>query len=123
MSRTLGINRIAHGDSAWYFYGASADQERQRMPTYLLQWEAIRWAKSKGCKIYDLWGVPDHTETLLEQRFMDRSEGLWGVYRFKRGFGGEVRRTIGAYDRVYRPFFYKLYQSWAGRRQSTGKIT
>lgn len=89
------------------------------MPTYLLQWEAIRWAKNKGCKIYDLWGIPDHPETVLEDSFLDRSDGLWGVYRFKRGFGGEIQRTIGAYDRVCRPLIYRLYQVYAARRQPT----
>ncbi|MFW5713601.1 MAG: lipid II:glycine glycyltransferase FemX [Brevefilum sp.] len=113
-----GLMAFARGDTAWYFYGASTNRERNRMPTYLLQWEAIRWAKENGCKTYDLWGVPDHPEAHLEEHFLNRSEGLWGVYRFKRGFGGEVRRTIGAWDRVYRPFFYNLYKFWAGRRQS-----
>ncbi len=110
-----GLMAFARGHTAWYFYGASTSQERNRMPTYLLQWEAIRWAKHKGCQTYDLWGVPDHPEPYLEDHFLDRSEGLWGVYRFKRGFGGEVRRTIGSYDRVYRPLFYNLYRFWAGR--------
>ena len=113
-----GLMAFARGDTAWYFYGASTNLERNRMPTYLLQWEAIRWAKQKGCKTYDLWGVPDHPEPYLEEHFLERSEGLWGVYRFKRGFGGEVRRAIGAGDRVYRPLFYKLYRFWAGHRQS-----
>lgn len=113
-----GIMAFARGDTAWYFYGASTNRERNRMPTYLLQWEAIRWAKARGCRTYDLWGVPDHPEPYLEEHFMDRSEGLWGVYRFKRGFGGEVRRTIGAWDRVYRPVFYNLYRLWAGRSRS-----
>ena len=112
-----GLMAFSSGDTAWYFYGASTNQERNRMPTYLLQWEAIRWAKNKGCKIYDLWGIPDHPETVLEDSFLDRSDGLWGVYRFKRGFGGEIQRTIGAYDRVYRPLIYRLYQVYAARRQ------
>lgn len=88
------------------------------MPTYPLQWEAMRWARDKGCKTYDLWGIPDHPEEVLEDQFMDRSDGLWGVYRFKRGFGGEVRRTVGAWDRVYRPFLYRLYELYAGRNQT-----
>lgn len=88
------------------------------MPTYLLQWEAIRWARRRGCQVYDLWGVPDQPEPILEETFLDRSEGLWGVYRFKRGFGGEVRRTIGAWDRIYRPLFYKLYNILVGRRKT-----
>ena len=113
-----GLMTFARGDTAWYFYGASTNKERNRMPTYLLQWESMRWAKERGCQTYDLWGVPDHAEPYLEEHFLDRSEGLWGVYRFKRGFGGEVQRTIGAWDRVYRPFFYNLYRLWAGRGQS-----
>ena len=114
-----GLMAFARGDRAWYFYGASTNQERSRMPTYLLQWEAIRWAKSKGCKTYDLWGIPDFPEDTLEDDFLDRSDGLWGVYRFKRGFGGDIRRTIGTWDRVYRPGYYKLYQIWAARQKTT----
>lgn len=113
-----GLMAFAHGNTAWYFYGASTDQERNRMPTYLLQWEAMRWAKRKGCQIYDLWGVPDYPETELEASFLDRSDGLWGVYRFKRGFGGELKRTVGAWDRVYQPLLYKVYQLWTASRQS-----
>jgi lipid II:glycine glycyltransferase (peptidoglycan interpeptide bridge formation enzyme) len=114
-----GLMAFAQGETAWYLYGASNNQERNRMPTYLLQWEAMRWAKTKGCKQYDLWGVPDYPEEKLEEQFVERSEGLWGVYRFKRGFGGEVRRTIGTWDRVYRPGIYKLYQLWARYRPTS----
>lgn len=113
-----GLMAFAQGDTAWYFYGASTNQERNRMPTYLLQWEAMLWAKNKGCKYYDLWGVPDYPEETLENQFIDRSDGLWGVYRFKRGFGGELQRTIGAWDRIYRPGFYKLYQFWTKSRST-----
>lgn len=113
-----GLMAFAQGDTAWYFYGASTNQERNRMPTYPLQWEAMRWAKRRGCKVYDMWGVPDFPEPALEENFLERSDGLWGVYRFKRGFGGEVRRTIGAWDRVYQPFLYKCYKILADRRKT-----
>jgi peptidoglycan pentaglycine glycine transferase (the first glycine) len=107
---------FARGRRAWYFYGASLDLERQRMPTYLLQWEAMRWAKSRGCLEYDLWGVPDADLEALEGEFVDRSDGLWGVYRFKRGFGGRLHRTPGAWDRVYRRLPYMIYSLIAQRR-------
>ncbi len=100
---------FACGRRAWYVYGASNDQERNRMPTYLLQWEALRWAKARGCEEYDLWGVPDEDEAKLEAEFESRHDGLWGVYRFKRGFGGELKRAVQAMDRVYSPLLYKLY--------------
>jgi lipid II:glycine glycyltransferase (peptidoglycan interpeptide bridge formation enzyme) len=106
---------FARGKRAWYFYGASASQHRERMPTYLLQWEAMRWARSRGCSTYDLWGVPDYDVPTLEANFTKRSEGLWGVYRFKRGFGGQLQRAYGSWDRVYRPALYAFYRWWVGR--------
>ena len=104
-----GIMVFVHGSRAWYFYGASNDQARDRMPTYLLQWEAMRWAKKTGCQDYDLWGVPDEDESTLEKEFANRSDGLWGVYRFKRGFGGQLRRSLGAWDYIYSPLRYQLF--------------
>lgn len=101
---------FARGERAWYFYGASSDRERQRMPAYLLQWEAMRWARRKGCTQYDLWGVPDADPELLEAEFPQRSDGLWGVYRFKRGFGGRLVRSLGAWDRPYSPLLYGAYR-------------
>ncbi len=79
------------------------------MPTYLLQWRAMQWARERDCTEYDLWGVPDEDESTLEAQFETRHDGLWGVYRFKRGFGGEVKRAAQALDRVYMPLLYKLY--------------
>ncbi|MCX6053937.1 MAG: peptidoglycan bridge formation glycyltransferase FemA/FemB family protein [Chloroflexi bacterium] len=107
-----GVIIFAQGDMAWYMYGASNDVERNRMPTYLIQWEAMKWAKKRGCQFYDLWGIPDLDEENLEGEFLQKHshEGLWGVYRFKRGFGGEVMRSIGAWDRIYYPGIYQLYQ-------------
>jgi len=95
---------------SWYFYGASSNAHREKMPTYLLQWEAMRWAKSLGCTSYDLYGVPDEDKETLEREFTQRNDGLWGVYRFKRGFGGRLARSVGAWDRVYAPLRYRLYR-------------
>ena len=100
---------FARGRRAWYIYGASNDEERNRMPTYLLQWEAMRWARSKGAEEYDLWGVPDENESTLEGQFENRDDGLWGVYRFKRGFGGGLKRAAQAMDKIYDPLLYQLY--------------
>ena len=108
---------FACGDKAWYFYGASSDRHRNRMPNYLLQWEAMRWAKAQGCVTYDLWGIPDEDEESLEAQFTERHNGLWGVYRFKRGFGGRVHRYLGAFDYAYSPLWYKLYAMLITRRQ------
>lgn len=116
-----GLLALAFGDTAIYLTGASSDEERQRMPTYLLQWESMLWARAQGCRTYDLWGVPDADEESLEVGFTQRSDGLWGVYRFKRGFGGRLMRTVGAWDWVYAPLRYRLYTAavhWLDRGQA-----
>jgi lipid II:glycine glycyltransferase (peptidoglycan interpeptide bridge formation enzyme) len=107
---------FARGSRAWYLYGASTDVERNRMPTYLLQWEAMRWARGRGCRTYDLWGVPDAEAEALEAQFEQRSDGLWGIYRFKRGFGGELQRSMGAWDHPLQPLIYAIYRSVIARR-------
>jgi peptidoglycan pentaglycine glycine transferase (the first glycine) len=109
MEPVAAVMAFALPPRAWYFYGASGDAHREKMAPYLLQWEAIRWAKSLGCITYDLYGVPDEDEETLEAQFTQRSNGLWGVYRFKRGFGGTLVRSVGAWDRVYAPLRYRLY--------------
>jgi len=105
-----GLMAFCQGEDAYYFYGASANQYRNLMPSYLIQWVAIQWAKQQGCTRYDLWGIPDADPETLEAEFENRNDGLWGVYRFKRGFGGEYVQTIGAFDYVYNPLLYKLYK-------------
>jgi len=108
---------FTRGPRAWYLYGGSSNLHRDKMPNYLLQWNAIRWAKEKGCTQYDFWGVPDEDEQILEAQFTQHSDGLWGIYRFKRGFGGEVKRTAGAWDRVYNPLLYLAYRLLWGVQQ------
>ena len=100
---------FAFGKCAYYFYGASADVERNRKPTYPLQWEAIRWAHAKGCAEYDMWGIPDEAMDVDDDEAEAREDGLWGVYRFKRGFGGSIKKAQQTLDRVYNPLLYKLY--------------
>ncbi len=111
------VMAFAFGRQGAYLYGASSDEERERMPTYAAQWAAIQWTREQDCATYDLWGVPDYPEETLEGEFQEKSDGLWGVYRFKRGFGGELVRTIGPADRVYNNLTYRLYR-W--RRERSG---
>jgi peptidoglycan pentaglycine glycine transferase (the first glycine) len=114
-----GLMIFYHGKRAWYFYGASSDNERNKMPAYLLQWEAILYAKRKNCTEYDLWGVPDHDQTFLEENFTSREDGLWGVYRFKRGFGGKVVRSAGVFEKEIKPFLFKSYQAAINLRKGS----
>jgi lipid II:glycine glycyltransferase (peptidoglycan interpeptide bridge formation enzyme) len=112
---------VHFGGLALYMYGASNEQERSRMPAYLVQWEAIRWAKAQGCRVYDFWGAPD--------KFVEE-DALWGVWRFKSGFEGEVVRHIGAWDYPARPFWYWFfgvvlprYRGWLRARSTRAAVT
>lgn len=95
-----GLILFGFGATAWYLYGASSQRQRSLMPNHLLQWEAMRLAASRGCTTYDLWGAPD----LLEE-----SDGLWGVWRFKEGFGAQFAPHIGAWDFPVNRQLYPLY--------------
>ena len=88
------------GGRAWYIHGMSLDEHREKMFNYRLQWEAMVRSKEAGCKEYDMWGAPDN---------FNEDDPLWGVYRFKDGFGGKVVRSLGAWDFPVRPFLYKSY--------------
>jgi peptidoglycan pentaglycine glycine transferase (the first glycine) len=115
-----GLMVFKHGATAYYLFGASSNTHREKMPTYLLQWEAMRCAKAYGCQSYDLWGIPDADEATLEAKFVadgEPSAGLWGVYRFKRGFGGRVTRAVSTFDFVYNRPLYWVYRQWMTRRQ------
>lgn len=95
-----GLFLFMFAGRAYYVYGMSRELHREKMPTYLLQWEAMKRAKAAGCAVYDLWGAPE---------IFNESDSLWGVYRFKEGLGGRVVRTLGAWDYAPHPFWYKMY--------------
>jgi lipid II:glycine glycyltransferase (peptidoglycan interpeptide bridge formation enzyme) len=88
---------LAFGRKIWYMYGASASEYRNVMPNHLLHWAVIQWAKDKGFKEYDLWGIPAKPH---------EHHPLFGVYRFKKGFNGRLVKYIGAYDFPYSPLLY-----------------
>jgi lipid II:glycine glycyltransferase (peptidoglycan interpeptide bridge formation enzyme) len=104
---------IHHGESATYLYGGSGAEERNRMPNHAIQWHAIEAAREAGLRWYDFWGIPDAIGKALAQgetleTVPEGEDGLWGVWGFKRGFGGEVWRAASAFDRVHAPLRYRL---------------
>ncbi len=82
-----------------YVYGASDNVHRDVMPNYLMQWEMIRWAIETNCTVYDFQGVSG-----------DLTEGshMYGLYKFKRGFNGQLDELAGEFDKVYRPIALRL---------------
>ncbi|OGC04191.1 hypothetical protein A2276_06255 [candidate division WOR-1 bacterium RIFOXYA12_FULL_43_27] len=96
-----GVFVFMFGSRVWYMYGASKSEQRNVMPNHALHWHIIQWAKQAGYKIYDLWGVPSNPTP---------DHPLWGVYRFKKGFNGELIKYVGMHDLVFDPLFYHLFE-------------
>ncbi len=96
-----GIIVAHYGTRATYLYGASSNEHRNLMPAYALQWEAIKYAKEKGCTEYDLFGIPPEN---------DPAHPMSGLYRFKTGFGGEILHRPGCWDLPLKPVVYRVYR-------------
>jgi lipid II:glycine glycyltransferase (peptidoglycan interpeptide bridge formation enzyme) len=96
------IVTLFRGKRAVYLYGASRDAKRNLMPTYALQWAAMRAAKAAGCEEYDLFGIPPSE---------DPTHPMAGLYRFKTGFGGSVAHRAGSWDYAYRPLVYGAFRA------------
>ena len=95
-----GAITLTVGKRAWYVYGASSNQHRNKMPNHLIQWEMMRWAKARGCEVYDMRGVV---------RQEDKDSPLHGLNRFKEGFAARYVEYIGEWDLIYSPTWYRLF--------------
>ncbi|HEV2404753.1 MAG TPA: peptidoglycan bridge formation glycyltransferase FemA/FemB family protein [Ktedonobacterales bacterium] len=93
------------GDWSWNLHSGSSGvpEHRKPRPNYVLQWECMRWAKGHGAAYYDWRTIPD---------VLKPGEELYGVYEFKRGFGGFSRLNMPTQDYVYRPLIYAGWRKW-----------
>lgn len=86
---------------ATYLFGGSSDEYKNLMAPYLLQWTAIREAKSQGCAEYDFFGIAPP----------DKPHHPWrGVTDFKKKFGGQEVEIAGSWDLVLRPAEYQVFK-------------
>ena len=95
LAAALALN---YGGKMFYIYGASSNEKRNLMPTYLMQYEMIKWGLEEKCDTYDFGGVFEFTNEN-------------GLYKFKSGFCKQegVTEYIGEIDKVYRTIIYFLY--------------
>ena len=85
----------------YYPYGASSTLYRNVMASNLMMWEAIKFGKKHGAKIFDMWGAlgPDP----------DPKDPWYGFHKFKQGYGATHVEFVGSYDLVIKPFLYRIY--------------
>lgn len=96
-----GIIVVRYKNQAIYLYGASSNLKREFMPAYLLQWSAINYCKEQGDIWYDFFGIPPAN---------DEAHPMYGLYRFKTGFGGTLVHRAGAYDYPVKAILYRLFR-------------
>lgn len=96
-----------------YLYGASDNEYRNVMPNYLMQWEMIRWAVETGCYVYDFLGVSG---------VMDKDDPMYGLYRFKKGFNGQLDEYVGEWNYNYKPFVAKLVDMGMALREKRRQL-
>ncbi len=108
-----GTLAILYGDKVWYLYGASSNEHRNLMPNYLLQWRMMQWAIENNCRVYDFRGVSGD---------ISEDNPHYGLYRFKKGFGGDFTEFVGEYDYIQNKLMYfvaekgsLLYKSLAAK--------
>lgn len=94
-----GALSFVFGDKCWYTYGASSNRHRNVMPNHLMQWRMIEWAKECGCVVYDFRGVSPNQSG-------DTDDHLYGLNRFKEGFGAKFVEYIGEFDLPYSGGWY-----------------
>jgi len=85
----------------YYPYGASSGEHKEVMASNLMMWEAIRWGKKQGAKLFDMWGCLGPEP--------DKNDPWYGFHRFKESYGGRLVEFIGSYDLIINPLAYKIY--------------
>jgi len=85
----------------YYPYGASSLEYREAMASNLMMWEAMKWGKAHGAKMFDLWGALGPNP--------DPKDAWFGFHRFKEGYGANLVEFIGSYDLIINPYFYPFY--------------
>jgi peptidoglycan pentaglycine glycine transferase (the first glycine) len=86
----------------FYHQAASLSKYAEFSIPYLLQWEAIKEAKKRGCNFYDFWGYIDPEK---------QPKHPWaGPTLFKMGFGGYKKEYVKTHDFI---LSNKYWINWA----------
>jgi lipid II:glycine glycyltransferase (peptidoglycan interpeptide bridge formation enzyme) len=107
-----GVFATFLGTHGWYKDGGSTKEHSELMAPHLLQWEVMRWLRARGVKTYDLVAVPPASQ-------LNESHPLFGLYRFKSGFGEQITEFVGTWDLPLRPRANTAWERWGERAANT----
>lgn len=92
---------IRFGDWCWDMFGATSNNKRNLKAAYLLQYRCFQWAQAKGCSYFDFRTIPE---------ILEPGEEMWGVYEYKKGYGGFSRLNIPSQDYIFHPVIYSAWR-------------
>lgn len=95
---------VVCGKIAWAVYGGMLRSHNHLRPYYGLNWQRMLWAKSRGAEVFDFSGVPVD---------LSESSPLYGLYTFKKSFGGELVEFIGEYEWPIRRLPYWFWDQFS----------
>ena len=97
-----GVMYMIHGNDVLAFIGGGYSDYLNLQPAYSIHYEMMKYAADNGYKYYNFYCISGN---LIE------SDPMYGVYQFKKGFGGVVVELMGEFDMPVRPFYYFLYKT------------
>ncbi len=98
--KMAGAVFILYGGEITYLFSGAYHEFMCFNAQYRIQWEMIKYGLKNGFIRYNFGGISGN---------FNKDHPLYGLYTFKRGFGGVVEELIGEFDLVISPFYYFLY--------------
>ena len=91
---------LIYGNEVLSLFGGTDDNLLQFQSAYTVHYAGIKYAIDHGYKRYNFYGITGDFR---------KENPLYGLYLFKKSFGGHVVELIGEYDLVISNFWYKIY--------------
>lgn len=97
-----GAMFILYGNEMIYLLSGAYDQYMKFLAPYAIQWHMIQYALEHGYQTYNFYGTSG---------IFDESAPDYGVYKFKRGFGGNVVELVGTLIMPIHKVWFIIYKA------------
>lgn len=108
---------LKYGNKSWGLYSGASDEHTNLKAFHGLIWKGMEWSKERDASYFDFYGIP--VERLSED---SQSTKAYGIYKFKKSFGGDEYDFIGEFDLPVNKPLYLLSQKFMGARNLAKKI-
>lgn len=95
-----GILFLIYGNEVLSLHGGTLDNLMQFQSAYTIHFAGVKYAVENGYKRYNFYGITGDFR---------KENPLYGLYLFKKSFGGHVVELIGEFDYIISPFWYHAY--------------